>query len=60
MPEELTNEELQQMFMERKRENLKACRSEIDAVLAKHGCRIQPVTVIRDGRIATKIEIVGN
>jgi len=60
MPEELTNEELQQMFMERKQANLQKCQSEINAVLSKYGCRMQPVTVIRDGRIATTIEIVGN
>ena len=60
MPDELTNEELQKLFLERKQENLQKCQNEINAVLSKYGCRMQPVTVIRDGRIATTIEIVGN
>ena len=60
MPDELTNEELQKLFMERKQENLQACQNEINAVLSKYGCRMQPVTVIRDGKFSTTIEIVGN
>ena len=58
MPDELTNEELQKLFMERKQENLQACQNEINAVLSKHGCRMQPVTIIRDGKIETMINIL--
>ena len=58
--EELTNEAIQKLFDERKQANLQKCENEINAVLSKYGCRMQPVTVIQDGKIATKINIVGN
>ena len=57
---ELTNEEIQKMFNERKQKNLADCQGEINAVLAKYGYRMQPVTIIQDGKIATTINIVGN
>ena len=60
MPDELTNEELQKLFLERKQENLQKCQNEINVVLNKHGCRMQPVTVIRGEKITTTINIISN
>ena len=58
--EELTNEAIQKLFVERKQKNLKNCQNDINAVLSKYGCRMQPVTIIRDGKVKTTINIVGN
>ena len=55
---ELTNEAIQKMFNERKQKNLQDCQNEINAVLNKYGCRMQPVTIIRDGKIETMINIL--
>ena len=57
---ELTNEEIQKIFNERKQKNLEDCQGEINAVLAKYNCRMSPVTIIQDGKITTTITIAGN
>ena len=60
LTEELTNEAIQKLFTERKQKNLQDCQNEINVVLKKYNCRMRPVTVIQDGKIATTINIVGN
>lgn len=36
----------------------RACWEELQAVLKKHGCQLQPVTILTAGTIVQKVEVI--
>lgn len=55
---QLTDEEIAALAAERTQARVVACSVEIDAILKKHRCELQPVFEIRQGGMNGRIEIV--
>ena len=56
----ITAEEAQAVLTEQRQQRVEKCRDEIQAVLEKYGCAIEPYVIIRRGAVMPQIEIVAN
>ncbi len=54
----ITSAEAAEVIMEERRARVEQCRAELQQLLTKHNCGIQPVTIMRGNQVTQTIEIV--
>jgi hypothetical protein len=54
----LSEEAVNQMLIEAKKRRITQCAQEMNAVMEKYQCKLVPVTIIVNGEISQKVEVV--
>lgn len=55
---EISEKDIIKLFNTRRAEQLHKCQEEIEAILKYYQCRLEAVTVIRNGQIVTSIQVI--
>jgi len=55
-----TPEEAREVLAQSQKDNLQACREEVDAVLEQHNCRLDVSVLLRAGQVIPQAQIVAN
>ena len=54
----ITTAKARELLLTEQRRRVETCKAELQQLLDRHRCRLDPYTVIRGGQIMTQLEIV--